>query len=41
METKARDQSGRCEDLEDKRSVSRKRKYELRQMLLVGQEDAG
>lgn len=37
-ETKAREVSGRNEDLEAKRSVLRVRKYELCQMLLVGQE---
>lgn len=42
METKARDISGKCEDLEgERRSVSRKRKYELCQMLLMGQERSG
>lgn len=38
METKAKDISGKCEDPEGKRSVSRKRNYELCQTLLVGQE---
>lgn len=42
METKAREVGGKCEDLEAKwRSVSRKRKYELCEMLVVVQERWG
>lgn len=41
METKAREVGGKCEDLEAKWSVSRKRKYELCEMLVVVQERWG